>query len=431
MHTSSNIFGILIGVLACVALVFADFKMPTSAAESSYLRTFYVAGHMFLEGKSKELYLPPGASAFAGTPIDREAHKLNPSLPQTSSAEFVEAPILALLFAPFALLPPQWSLLLFQALSLVALALATESILETTRKGEGDLPQQAAALSLTALIFFPLLLSIWLGQSAVVFGMLPLAFGLRLLLTKRPIQAGLVLSLCLLKPQFLIPALFLATAMVVGKRPKCFISMCWGMFVILLLNFVIFGSDTMLSWLNALKSSESVYSDFSSIIAANLGCGLVHSTLPLISANLRATLAPAIYGFGIFIGILGYITALRLAQAELKDEVKLSAIIIMGIFITPLAVPHIFLSDYSIYYIAGLLAMTTRWSPARKWEFKSITRMSWLIIDAYMVAVVVVPQYAYALILILFMLVLYPRLLEVVETMRVKDAVETVPMATY
>jgi hypothetical protein len=57
--------------------------------------------------------------------------------------------------------------------------------------------------------------------------------------------------------------------------------------------------------------------------------------------------------------------------------------------------------------------------------------MSWLIIDAYMVAVVVVPQYAYALILILFMLVLYRRLLEVVETMRVKDAVEPVPMATY
>jgi Glycosyltransferase family 87 len=425
-----NFLATSFGLLALVLFVFTDFKLPQSLAISDYLMTFHTAGHMFAEGRASQLYPPLDAKTFTDTPFDREAHLVNKNLPPSSTAEFMYPPIISLIFAPFSFLPLPVSLLVWQCVCLVALVLVNEAVLGPAPKDEPEEKWRPLNLAFAGLAFLPVLFTVWIGQVGLVLGILPLALAFRLLLKKRPIQAGFVLSLCVLKPQFLVPALFLSTSMVLEKKPKCFIAMCWGIAAILLLNLLFFGPSTMGSWFNCLKVSDLIYSDARSVNTA-LATSFPRAVMLILPVAYQVMLKPYVYLLGAFVGLLAYMTALRLIQVNISDDLKLAAVLILGIFVTPLTVPHIFFYDYSILYLAGLLAISMPWSHDRRWEWRSITRLCWLIVNVYGVIICVHKQYAVPIILIGFMFFFYQRVIEIVENMRTKDAVEPVPIVNF
>ena len=217
----------LFGLFTCLIIIFVDFYMPQAVGLSDYLSTFYVSAHLVAAGRADMLYPPADASSFDNTAYNDAAHQLIKDLPSSKTAAYQYPPLLALVLAPLSLLPPNLSLFAFQVISLAGLALTTENILFAVLRKEmtrGDIMRW----TLTSLCFLPVLITLWIGQIGILVGMLPLSIGFRFLLTKSPIKAGLVLALCMFKPQFSILAMFLAASPVVDRKSKCLIAMGFG-----------------------------------------------------------------------------------------------------------------------------------------------------------------------------------------------------------
>jgi hypothetical protein len=89
--------------------------------ESDFIMTFYVAGRLISEGRASELYPDPSAKTFVNSPFDKAAHEFLPKLPQNSVGAYMYIPLVAGFFTPFGWLNANVSLLLWQALSVLAL----------------------------------------------------------------------------------------------------------------------------------------------------------------------------------------------------------------------------------------------------------------------------------------------------------------------
>ncbi len=403
--------------------------MPKSLAISDYLSTFYAPAHLVATGRADLLYPPPKAMTFDGTSYDEAAHKLIKDLPKTATAAYQYPPLLALFLAPLSWLPQNWSLFVFQLISLACLALATENILSVLLKD--DMTAGDVLLSVfVAITFMPILLTLWIGQIGIIVGVLPLSFGYRLLLKKKPVQAGLIMSLCMLKPQFLVPALFLAAAPVVQKKIKCLIALGCGALLFLLANLVIFGPQVLSAWFHCLQVSDHIFS-ISQAVNTQMATSLPRSLILLLPPHYIPTLKPFIYFVSLSIGLLAFSSALRVMQVKLPEDIKLSSVFILGAFVTPLTVPHVFLYDYSNLYLAGLIAIHAPWKHERIWEYKRFVRVCWLVINVYTLTLFIHKEFAIPLVLMGCIILFFRNLLMIVEHTCREDAVQPVPMATY
>jgi len=419
----------LFGLFTCLIVILIDFSMPKAVAISDYISTFYVSAHLVATGRADLLYPPANASSFDNTAYNDAAHQLIKDLPNSKTAAYQYPPLLALVLAPLSLLPPNLSLFAFQVISLACLALTTENILFAVLRKEmtrGDIMRW----TLTSLCFLPVLITLWIGQIGILVGMLPLSIGFRYLLTKSPIKAGLVLALCMFKPQFSILAMFLAASPVVDRKSKCLIAMGFGVVIFLGLNLLFFGPHVLGAWFDCLKVSDRAFAA-AQAVNVPMAASLPQAIVLMLPPDFVPACRPYIYLLGAFIGLLGFVTALRLWQAKIKDENKYAGALILGAFATPLTIPHFFLYDYSCLYPAALAVIYTHWHHERRWYFRSLLRLAWLAINVYILIVAFQTQFAIPLVLIVFMLFFFRRLLMIVEEVREKDAIKPVPMANY
>jgi hypothetical protein len=429
MSRSVKAVAAFFGLCACIVIVFSDFNIPKGVTISDYISTFYVSGHLVASGRAGALYPPANADNFDKTAYNEAAHELIKDLPENSTAAYQYPPLLALVLAPLSFLPPEWSLLAFQIISLVCLALTTENILAAVIRKDLN-RTDILTWTFTSLSFLPVLITLWIGQIGIIVGMLPLSLGFRYLLNKSPIKAGLVLSLCMFKPQFSILALFLAASPVVDRKSKCLIAMGFGVVAFLLVNLIFFGPQVLGAWFNCLKVSDHAFS-IASAVNTHMATSLPQAAVLMLPPDYIQMCRPYIYIVGAIIGLLGFVTALRLMQAKIKDDNKFAGALILGAFATPLTVPYFFLYDYSCLYPAALAVIYTHWHHERRWYFRSLLRLTWLAVNLYALAVFFHKQFAIPLVLIVCMLFFFRRLLMIIEEVRDKDAVKPVPMATY
>ncbi len=137
--------------------------------------------------------------------------------------------------------------------------MATANLLAVLKRG-GFKPTDVGHYTCIAVMFLPILITVWIGQIGILVGVLPLSFGFRFLLNKRPILAGLVMSLCAVKPQLSVAAMFLAASPVIEKEGKCLIAMIFGVILFLLANLLVFGPTVLGLWLHSLKVCEHIFS---------------------------------------------------------------------------------------------------------------------------------------------------------------------------
>ena len=253
-------------------ICFVDFdrQMQPLLQISDYLMTFYVGGNLVAHNQLGTLYPPPDSLTFAGMPFDVAAHALLPKMPASSVAEFMYMPMAAAVFVPFSMVPLNWSLFLWQLSSLAALFASVQCFWMARTAGDanssdpsdsdpsdsdpsnfdpapGVLDHSGTGVSqsvifrcLSALLLLPVCLTLWIGQVGLVFGMLPLSVGYYLLCRKRPFTAGLIWSLAVFKPQFLVPACVMIFALLVRKQFRSGIGLLVGLVVILSLSIAIF-----------------------------------------------------------------------------------------------------------------------------------------------------------------------------------------------
>jgi hypothetical protein len=204
---------------------------------------FYTVGHILNHYTPARIYDLRLATALQ--------HASLPAMPETQMLVFGQAPFIAPLFRPFALLPYAWAYvawLVFSAsLYLVSLLLLFRTLkLKAADRATGFL----LAISAT-----PFLFETWIGGqvSVVVFFIWALFFWC--LETKRRWLAGFVLAMCLFKPTLVaLPALML----LIGRRWRVLAGLAGGAVAVAMLSVSTVSIAGCRAWFDALAMNGNL-----------------------------------------------------------------------------------------------------------------------------------------------------------------------------
>jgi hypothetical protein len=413
-------------LMVLALFLYCDLKEQAMLANSDYLMTFHTAGWIAGHGQWQILYPGPGAATFHGEPFDLKAHELLPFLKDYSVAEYMYMPLSAFVFAPFALLPANLSLLAFQLFSLLTayicsglLGVSTKSKdsskpKDSSQQKDSSEPKRESAASrallpfLALLVFLPAFLTLWIGQVGIIFGLFPLSLAYFLLVKKKDFAAGLILSLLSLKPQLLVPALFLVFGRLAVKKFSLLFGLLSGLVGIFAANYLVLGSKLFGQWLQCLALSDRVYSDPAMGVPVRLATSLPRALLFSRPVEERLFLKPFIYAFAALLIVAGLLVLWR-ACKTLAEEDQVRLALILGSLALPCVVPHMFIYDLCVLAPAAYLILTDG-SPSKASPFRHIRPfllLLWLAVNLYCIMVMSVPDWVSPLLLCSLMLLVY------------------------
>lgn len=426
------------GIILIALFFYTDLLLPSVNQNSDYLMTFYTAGELVREGKISQLYPPADAGTFVDTPFDKAAHMVLPLLPARATAEYMYMPAVAGFFVPFSLMSPSISLLMWQLVSLAALAVCTclftakfsSRRLDGSKQDEQTGSPQAAlqaqttislknnnADNLTASAFWlaltlvPLAISIWIGQISVVFGLLPFMTGMFFVLKKKELLGGLFWALTIIKPQFLVAVLMITVALATSRRLKPLLGVVSGIAIFSILNVAAFSPTTIGQWLTTLKLAEIVYSDLKFGVAQHIATSLPRAIILLLPVSQHTIAKPIIYALSALLGGIGLYFCIRVMKSKLPDANKLALAALVSIFATPMIVPHVFFYDYTMFIAAGFMVYALNWTPDLGFRLKSLLWLGWALTNAYAIILFTKKDFAIPILFVLLMLELYRRAL--------------------
>jgi hypothetical protein len=400
--------------LTLVGYVDFDPSMQKLIQISDYLMTFHVGGYVIAHHLLNVLYPPADSTAFAKMAFDNLAHQVLPQMPVSSVAEFMYMPLAAAVFAPLSYLPLNVSLFAWQLISVAALFIGAHLTWLATG---GDSPGAKAkesrdgAAVLTRLLgcfwLLPVCLTIWIGQVGLVFGFLPLACGYFLLNRKRPFLAGLAWALCIFKPQFLLPAFVVLLVLLLRREFRCIAGVVCGLLLVVAVNLAVFSPQLTVSWLGCLRVSDVVYSDPRSGIATHIATSLPRALL-LTAAAQNIAAKPVIYGSAGLLLLSALAVVWRNRKVGVLDEqLSVRFALLVGIFVTPLVMPHFFFYDYCLFALTAPLALAPGWPPSFGHKIRLLVVLAWVLVDIYSTVVLTAHQFAFPPAFMLGMLALY------------------------
>jgi hypothetical protein len=391
---------------ACIIVpILIGLAHPQDMQTSDFLMTFYPAGKLLLDNRAVDLYPALSSSSFVESPFNIYTHQMLNALPPDFAASYMYSPLTAAIFVPFSLYTPAIALLCWQLVSLVALTVCAKLLSSLT-----------GTRTLTTLflfvLFFPVIQTIFIGQLGILLGLLPLTIGYYLLVQKRELAAGLVWSTFILKPQYLLIAVFVALVLSSQKRFRCLIGLTTGLALFFAYALCIFGAQVLELWLHSLQLAGEIESSPNYGYAAYLKCSLLPAALSFLPAPQRPMLGPALNLLSCLIAAHGIWTAMNFLNKGNSENEKeqITIIFLIGLLLIPLFLPHFFYYDFCLFAIAGTLLLT-KMAPldsAMRWQ----TITAWLIIDLYLIIWTFVnPALAQPLIVVLIDAFLYWRVL--------------------
>jgi hypothetical protein len=387
--------------------------------ESDFIMTFYVAGHLAASGRYDQLYPSPNARSFIDSPFDEAAHKLLPHLPRTTTGAYMYTPLVAGFFAPFRRLDPNSALLVWQIFSILALAGSALLLGQITRVKASD-------IFFLSFLFAPVFLTLWAGQLGLGFGLLPLCLGYFLVLREKPLFAGIVWSLLLLKPQFFIPAAFVAIVCACMQRFRPLIGMTLGVLALLLVTVGVFSWPVTLQWLASHRVSDAYFFSGLQGIPSHLLTGLPAILMVLFPIAARQTVKLPLYTAAAAAWLYGVWFCLELRKVQERVPCQISIALTVGVILASLTLPHLLYYDLCVLLPAGVLLIAKN-SPLGIPGGHSVGVIGWIAIS---ISFPLLLGFAYTttlplileLIILLLFLALLTRLREQVNAQRAPNA---------
>lgn len=377
--------------------------------ESDYIMTFYVAGHLVVSGRSGELYPDASAPSFVDSPFDKAVHRLLPQLPKQYTGAYMHIPLVAGFFAPFSYIDPNWSLLIWQILSVTALALSCRMLSRHVQLNG----QEVFFLS---SLFLPVFLTLWAGQLGLGFGLLPLCIGFVLVHRQRSFLGGLVWSLLLLKPQFVLAGAFVAVSLALTHRFRVLIGMTVGVTALIVFTILTFGTGPTMQWLLSHRVSDATYSSGLQGIPGHLITGLPANLMILFPVSQRASLKLPLYAAAAAFWIFGLWYCHNLAKALRNPSVALTISFIIAVSLTSLTSPHLLYYDLCVLLPAGVLLLAQNGPLSGEKRLRWIAVGAWIAVSAFFPILIAFAQYkAVPLILELILLTHFCALLSLVN----------------
>jgi hypothetical protein len=373
--------------------------------ESDFIMTFYVAGHLVAGGRSDELYPQPDARSFIDSPFDKAAHALLPHLPKATTGAYMYIPLVAGFFAPFSFIDPNLSLFLWQALSVLALGLSCFLLSRLTAWKTSD----AFFLS---FLYTPVFLTLWAGQLGLGLGLLPLCAGYVLLLRQRPLAAGFVWSVLLLKPQYFFPAAFVALACAVRRRYRALVGIMLGLTVLIALTILAFSPSVTLQWLLSHRVSDAYFFEGLQGIPNHLLTGLPANLMVLFPVNERRAVKFPLYAGAAALWLFGLWFCTRAKWSQLEGSAKVSLTFVIGLVLSSLTLPHLLYYDLCVLLPAGFLLLAKNGPLPSQKGLRTIAVLGWITVSGFLPLLLsftkqkLLPLSLELILLILFMLLL-------------------------
>ena len=349
------------------------FSQSEQFQESDFIMTFYVAGRLVSEGRASELYPDPSAKTFVNSPFDKAAHEFLPKLPQNSTGAYMYIPLVAGFFTPFGRLNPNVALLLWQALSTLALLWCCRQLGEITGAKKSE-------MFFLAFLFLPIFLTLWAGQLGLTFGLLPLCLGFSLLVKNRPLLAGLVWALLLLKPQYFLAAAFVALVLLLNRRYRPFVGMSLGVIGLLIINLLGFGPELTLHWLQSHQVSDAMYSSGQQGIPSHLITGLPANLMILFPVEQRAAVKWPLYFGAAMLWVMGFYYAIKIAKPQSDNLSSLAVTLIIGVCLSAITLPHMLYYDLCVLVPAGALLL----AKSDRKELRQIAICGWISVSGFL-----------------------------------------------
>lgn len=361
---------------SCILLLDSNlFSEREKFQESDFVMTFYVAGDLAAKGRYTELYPSPESRSFIDSPFDKAAHALLPHLPRTTTGAYMYIPLVAGLFVPFSWLDPNSAMLVWQVFSVLALAASAFLLAQIIQAKPSD-------IFFLSFLFAPVFLTLWAGQLGLAFGLLPLCFGYFLMLREKPLFAGVVWSLLLLKPQFFFPAAFVAIVCAGTQRFRPLIGMVLGVVALLFLTVALFSWPTTLQWLTSHRVSDVYFFSGLQGIPSHLLTGLPANLMVLFSVPVREIVKLPLYTAAAAAWLYGVWFCLRLKKAQASAPCQISIALTVGVILASLTLPHLLYYDLCVLLPAGVLLLAKN-SPLRIPGAHSVGVMGWSAITLF------------------------------------------------
>jgi len=330
-------------------IIYTDFMAPAASDLSDYSCTFYVASHLIIEGRLAELYPLPSDSRLEDTAYNKAAHKILPALAPNVGASQFYPPLVPLLFSPLAFLPSKVALLLFQIISIAAVALSARLVCAG---------KSAEGYFFCTFLFTPMIVAIWIGQSDVIIGLLPYVLMYWFLSRKKPMSAGLVASIAFLKANLMIVPGLIAVVFLWRRQWRMFAGICAGAAMIVLLNLLIFGPSTCKGWIVDVKLMEADFLSPTSGAARHLAASLPRLLIFLAPPAQVASLRIVLYLWSATIGLIGF-AACRSLTKESKEDVDIASIaFVTASLLLPLCAVYLFYYDLCVLAVAGTIVFS-------------------------------------------------------------------------
>ena len=345
--------------------------------ESDFIMTFYVAGRLVSAGRSDELYPAPQARSFVDSPFDRAAHEFLPHLSKSSTGAYMYTPLVAGFFAPLSKAGPNYSLFIWQVLSVLSLAFSCWLLAKISTSKSSD-------VFFLSSFYAPVFLTLWAGQLGLGFGLAPLCAGFFLLLRQWPLAAGMVWSLLLLKPQYFLAAAFLSLILAVSSRYRAFIGMALGVVMLLGATIMFFSPELTLQWLQSHRVSDSIFSSGLHGVPAHLITGLPANLMILFPPAARAALKWPLYAGSALVWVLGLWFGVKLARAGLSDSTWISLALVIGVLLCALTLPHLLYYDLGVLIPAATLLIAKNGPLPDHINFRAIGVKGWIIVNIFL-----------------------------------------------
>jgi hypothetical protein len=388
----------------------ATIKMPQTIQTSDFLTSFYVAGRLVHDGRITDLYPEHQASSMFNTHFNTFAHEVLPNLPASTLAVYMYFPITTLLFVWLSCLPPQVAILIWQGLSVLALAICTKIFASITDKRWSD-------YFWICPFFLPILHMIWIGQLGIVAGLLPLSLGFWFLIRGKRFLAGLIWALLLLKPQLLPIAFLLIGSLALIGQMQSALGFTAGAALLLAITLAYFGMGAIHSWFLALKLSDAIFSDKIYGYPQHLVASLPAAISQILPIQFAKMAKPVLYLLSAAISLHALIKCYLLIKGTTKNALtkSLPIVFIVGVCILPLISPHFLLYDLSVFFLAGILIYVLPASRINNLAKRSLL-FNWIFINTYLVLVMFMsPKFGQSLLLVATLSWLYWRVLKILD----------------
>jgi len=406
-----------IAVLLLVFIFSGSITCPKLDEQLDFTAAFYVAAHMAKNGKASDIYPEKNETSFSAAPFNVYAHKLLPGLGIGASPFFQYPPLVAFLLEPLSLMSPQTAMVTWQIISLLSLFICAR-LFSQLNKGN------TLIYFWNSLVYLPIIHTLFIGQIGLTLLCLPLAIGYYYLIKGSHTKSGLVWSLLILKPQFIIVPAFFAIVLASLKKSRCLGSLVCGVLLLNIANFICLGANTFFKWLYSLRLNAEILSDPTCRHKLSLVSSCHEIFTGLFPANSQPMTSSIIYLLSAAIVLHAFYSCrARLKNLEVTITEFAPILLVISLLLLPLSVPYLRYYDLSIFVLAGMAFFGHPYFKFNQ-ALKQYLLVFYILIDLYLLGLMFAPSLAPSFIQVIIFLGAYFRMITILPKLKTKMSLQ-------